>query len=58
MWPFADLSPFAAFGWEARGGYGDAYMTAQAFAASARAAGRPDPPGHQRSPGCWSTATG
>jgi len=39
MWPFADLSPFAAFGWEARGGYGDAYQTAQAFAASARAAG-------------------
>jgi sarcosine oxidase, subunit beta len=39
MWPFADLSPFAAFGWEPRGGYGDAYMTAQAFAVSARAAG-------------------
>lgn len=39
MWPFADLSPFEAFGWEARGGYGDAYMTAQAFAVSARAAG-------------------
>lgn len=39
MWPFADLSPFAAFGWEARGGYGDAYQTAQAFAVSARAAG-------------------
>src|SRR6476620_8940262 len=39
MWPFADLSPFEAFGGEARGGYGDAYMTAQAFAASARAAG-------------------
>ena len=39
MWPFADLSPFAAFGWESRGGYGDAYQTAQAFAVSARAAG-------------------
>lgn len=39
MWPFADLSPFGAFGWEPRGGYGDAYMTAQAFAVSARAAG-------------------
>ncbi|WP_349270556.1 oxidoreductase [Mycolicibacterium parafortuitum] len=39
LWPFADLSPFAAFGWEARGGYGDAYQTAQAFSASARAAG-------------------
>jgi sarcosine oxidase subunit beta len=39
MWPFADLSPFSAFGWEARGGYGDAYQTAQAFAVAARAAG-------------------
>ncbi|PRC45523.1 FAD-dependent oxidoreductase, partial [Mycobacterium sp. ITM-2017-0098] len=39
LWPFADLTPFAAFGWEARGGYGDAYQTAQAFATSARAAG-------------------
>lgn len=39
MWPFADLTPFAAFGWEARGGYGDAYQTAQALAISARAAG-------------------
>jgi glycine/D-amino acid oxidase-like deaminating enzyme len=39
MWPVADLSPFAAFGWEARGGYGDAYLTAQALAATARAAG-------------------
>jgi sarcosine oxidase, subunit beta len=39
LWPFADLSPFAAFAWEARGGYGDAYRTAQAFASSARAAG-------------------
>ncbi|MCK0176359.1 FAD-binding oxidoreductase [Mycolicibacterium sp. F2034L] len=39
MWPYADLEPFAAFGWEARGGYGDAYQTAQAFAIAARAAG-------------------
>ncbi|MDX1885870.1 FAD-binding oxidoreductase [Mycolicibacterium sp. 120270] len=39
LWPFADLSPFAAFGWEPRGGYGDAYQTAQALAAAARAAG-------------------
>jgi sarcosine oxidase, subunit beta len=39
LWPFADLSPFAAFGWEERGGYGDAYQTAQAFAVAARAAG-------------------
>jgi glycine/D-amino acid oxidase-like deaminating enzyme len=39
MWPYADLTPFAAFGWEPRGGYGDAYQTAQALAISARAAG-------------------
>lgn len=39
LWPTADLEPFAAFGWEERGGYGDAYQTAQAFAAAARAAG-------------------
>jgi sarcosine oxidase, subunit beta len=39
LWPFADLTPFGAFGWEARGGYGDAYQTAQAFAVAARAAG-------------------
>ncbi|TFV60634.1 FAD-binding oxidoreductase [Mycobacterium sp. PS03-16] len=39
MWPWADLEPFGAFGWEARGGYGDAYQTAQAFIVSARAAG-------------------
>lgn len=39
LWPFADLSPFGAFAWEARGGYGDAYQTAQAFAVNARAAG-------------------
>lgn len=39
LWPHADLTPFGAFAWEARGGYGDAYQTAQAFAVSARAAG-------------------
>jgi sarcosine oxidase subunit beta len=39
MWPYADLEPFAAFAYEARGGFGDAYRTAQAFAVSARAAG-------------------
>ena len=39
LWPYADLTPFEAFAWEARGGYGDAYQTAQAFAVSARAAG-------------------
>jgi glycine/D-amino acid oxidase-like deaminating enzyme len=39
LWPAADLSPFAAFAWEARGGYGDAHQTAQAFLVSARVAG-------------------
>ncbi len=39
MWPHADLEPFAAFAFEARGGFGDAYQTAQAFAVSARGAG-------------------
>ena len=39
LWPVADLEPFGAFAWEQRGGYGDAYQTAQAFAAAARRAG-------------------
>jgi len=39
LWPAADLTPFGAFAWEPRGGYGDAYQTAQAFSVSARAAG-------------------
>lgn len=39
LWPVADLEPFAAFAWEERGGYGDAYQTAQAFASAARRAG-------------------
>ena len=39
LWPTADLEPFAAFAWEARGGYGDAYQTAHAFAGAARRAG-------------------
>ncbi|MGD9531667.1 MAG: NAD(P)/FAD-dependent oxidoreductase, partial [Pseudonocardia sp.] len=39
LWPVADLEPFGAFAWEERGGYGDAYRTAQAFAATARRAG-------------------
>jgi sarcosine oxidase subunit beta len=39
LWPVADLEPFAAFAWEERGGYGDAYRTAQAFATAARRAG-------------------
>ena len=33
------VDDFAAFCWEPRGGYGDAYATAQAFAAAARRAG-------------------
>ena len=36
-WPTS--TDFAAFAWESRGGYGDAYQTAQAFAAAARRAG-------------------
>lgn len=39
LWPVADLAPFGAFAWEERGGYGDAYRTAQAFVAAARRAG-------------------
>jgi sarcosine oxidase, subunit beta len=39
LWPQAYLDDFAAFGWEQRGGYGDGYLLAQAFAAAARRAG-------------------
>jgi glycine/D-amino acid oxidase-like deaminating enzyme len=39
LWPWADLDDFGAFGWEPRGGHGDAYRTAQAFASAARRAG-------------------
>lgn len=39
LWPTAHLDDFAAFAWEERGGHGDAYRTAQAFAAAARRAG-------------------
>ncbi|WP_045877985.1 FAD-binding oxidoreductase [Pseudofrankia sp. DC12] len=39
LWPAARLDDFAAFAWERRGGYGDAYSTAQAYAAAARRAG-------------------
>jgi glycine/D-amino acid oxidase-like deaminating enzyme len=39
LWPAADLEDFAAFGYEPRGGYGDAYRTARAFAAAARRGG-------------------
>ena len=48
MWPVADLTPFAAFAWEERGGYGDAYQTAQAFSAAARRARGEPAPGHHR----------
>lgn len=39
LWPAADLDDFAAFAYEPRGGYGDAYSTAMAFAAAARRQG-------------------
>lgn len=39
LWPAAELGDLAAFAWEARGGYGDAYRTAQGYAAAARRAG-------------------
>jgi sarcosine oxidase, subunit beta len=39
LWPGMYLDDFAAFCWEPRGGYGDAYATAQAFAAAARRGG-------------------
>lgn len=39
LWPWADLDDFAAFAYEPRGGYGDAYLTGQAFAEAARRAG-------------------
>ncbi|HEX7662057.1 MAG TPA: FAD-binding oxidoreductase [Pseudonocardiaceae bacterium] len=39
LWPVADLDDFAAFAWEPRGGFGDAYSTAQAYAAAARREG-------------------
>jgi sarcosine oxidase subunit beta len=39
LWPYADLSAFAAFAYEPRGGYGDAYLTGRAFARAAIAAG-------------------
>lgn len=39
MWPAVRLDDFAGFGFEPRGGYGDAYRTAQAFAATARRSG-------------------
>jgi glycine/D-amino acid oxidase-like deaminating enzyme len=39
LWPGIYLDDFAAFAWEPRGGYGDAYATAQAFSAAARRLG-------------------
>lgn len=39
MWPQAALDDVAAFAYEPRGGYGDAYQTGQAFAAAARRGG-------------------
>jgi glycine/D-amino acid oxidase-like deaminating enzyme len=39
LWPGIYLDDFAAFCWEPRGGYGDAYATAQAFSAAARRLG-------------------
>ena len=39
LWPGADLDGFAAFAYEPRGGYGDGYQTAQAFATAARRRG-------------------
>ena len=39
LWPAAELADFAAFVWDARGGYGGAYRTAQAYAAAVRRAG-------------------
>jgi sarcosine oxidase subunit beta len=39
LWPHANLADFAAFAYEPRGGYGDGYQTAQAFAGAARRGG-------------------
>jgi sarcosine oxidase subunit beta len=39
LWPWASLDGLAAFAYEPRGGYGDAYLACQAFAAAARRAG-------------------
>jgi sarcosine oxidase subunit beta len=39
LWPAADLTDFAAFAYEPRGGYGDGHQTAMAFAMAARMRG-------------------
>ena len=58
LWPVADLEPFAAFAWEERGGYGDAYQTAQAFAGRRAPRRCPPPAGHDRRPGSCSAGDG
>ena len=45
LWPTARLDDFAAFAYEPRGGYGDAYSTAMAYAGQARRAGARVRPG-------------
>jgi sarcosine oxidase subunit beta len=40
MWPVANLADFAAFAYEPQGGYGDGYLTAQAFGRQARGSDR------------------
>lgn len=39
LWPQLELADFAAFAYEPRGGYGDAYRTALAYGATARRGG-------------------
>jgi sarcosine oxidase subunit beta len=39
LWPAADLTDFAAFAYEPRGGYGDGHQTAMAFSVAARTRG-------------------
>nr|WP_041939013.1 MULTISPECIES: FAD-binding oxidoreductase [Frankia] len=39
LWPAANLADFAAFAYEPRGGYGDAYRTCHAYLAAARQGG-------------------
>ncbi len=39
LWPCAELSNFAIFAYEPRGGYGDAYLAGRAFAEAATRAG-------------------
>jgi sarcosine oxidase subunit beta len=39
LWPVANLADFAAFAYEAQGGYGDAYRMCQAYVTAARRGG-------------------